>query len=52
LEVVPPYPRQFGERGEAFARNMAAQEFLIIGTSGIIVASVFVWLVWLRRHVE
>jgi hypothetical protein len=31
---------------------MAAQEFLNIGTSGIIVASVIIWLVWLRRQVE
>jgi hypothetical protein len=31
---------------------MAAQEFLIIDTSGIIGASEIVWLVWLRRHVE
>jgi hypothetical protein len=52
LQVVPSYPRQVGGRGEAFARNMAAQEFLIIGTSGIIVASVIVWLAWLWRHVE
>jgi hypothetical protein len=52
LEVVPSYPRQFGGRGEAFARNMIAQEFLIIGTSGIIVASVIIWLVWLWQHAE
>jgi hypothetical protein len=36
----------------AFVRNMAAQEFLIIGTSGIIVASVIIWLVWLWQHAE
>jgi hypothetical protein len=52
LEVVPSYPRQVGGQGEPFVRNMAAQEFLIIGTSGIIVASMIVWLVWLRRYVE
>jgi hypothetical protein len=29
---------------------MFVQDFLIVGTSGIIVAGVAVWLVWLRQQ--
>jgi hypothetical protein len=31
---------------------MLAQDFLIIATSGIVVVSVAVWLIWLRQHVQ
>jgi hypothetical protein len=31
---------------------MYAQDLMIVGASGIIVASVAVWLVWLRRYAK
>jgi hypothetical protein len=50
--LCPPILAKSADWAKAFARNMAAQEFLIIGTSGMIVASVISWLVWLWRQVE
>jgi hypothetical protein len=50
--IRPPDPRQVGRLGEGSLAPMPGQDFLILGASGIIVASTVVWLIWLWRHAQ
>jgi hypothetical protein len=47
--VALPVLAKSGRLGEG-PFQMFVQNFLIVGTSGIIVAGVAVWLVWLRQQ--